>query len=123
MGVSGFEELDRALKRTEDAVGGQALSSAVAKGAETVVQSAKERAPRKTGKLAESISYRVGKVSASGATAKIGPKGVHYALYVELGTEKLTAKPFLRPALFGRRTAATDAIGKSLWAFIRRVLR
>lgn len=123
MGVSGFEELDRALRRTDAAVGGQALTTAVTKGAEIIVAAAKAKAPRKTGKLAESISLKVGKVSASGVTAKVGPKGVHYALYVELGTKKLTAKPFMRPALYGNRTAATDAIGKSLWAFIRRVVR
>jgi len=123
MGVSGFEELDRALRRTEDAVSGQALTSAVTKGAEIVVAAAKAKAPRKTGKLAESIAMKVGKVSGSGVTAKIGSQRVHYALYVELGTKKLTAKPFLRPALFGKRAAVTESIGKSLWAFIRRVIR
>lgn len=126
MGVSGFEELERALKRVDDAVSGQALAGAVTKGAEIVVEAAKSRAPRKTGKLAESIGYKIGKVSASGVRARIGVAargGVRYAFHVEVGTKKRAPRPFLRPALRRSKDAVVDTIGTHLWAFIRRVLR
>ena len=38
---------------------------------------------------------------------------VYYAGFVELGTAKMAAKPFLRPALRGRRDAVMQAFGRA----------
>lgn len=54
---------------------------------------AKEKCPVDTGRLRNSISNTV-----KGDTAYIGTN-VFYAPYVELGTSKMPAQPFLRPAV------------------------
>ncbi len=122
MGVGGFRELERNLERTERAISGGALISATKKGAQVIADAAKTRAPRRTGKLAESIGHEVTETSGSAVQEKIGA-GVFYGGLVELGTRHNPARPFLRPALDERGNAAVDATAKDLWARIRRVLR
>ena len=122
MSVSGFRELERTLEQTERAVSGDALVSATEKGAQVIVDAAKSRAPRRTGRLAESISHEVDKASSSSVQGKIGPS-VFYGGLVEFGTRHSPAKPFLRPALDERGKAAMNVTGKDLWARIRRVVR
>ena len=50
-----------------------------------------------TGRLRSSIDWEVGRLGAV-LVARIGTN-VHYAPYVELGTSRAPAYPFLRPAL------------------------
>jgi HK97 gp10 family phage protein len=54
---------------------------------------AQSRAPVRTGALRGSIARRV-----EGARWAVGA-GVDYALFVELGTSRMAARPYLRPAL------------------------
>jgi HK97 gp10 family phage protein len=122
MGVSGFRELEQNLERTERAVSDGALVSANKKGAQIIAEGAKSRAPRRTGRLAESIDHEIDEASSSEVRERIGPK-VFYGGLVELGTAQTAAKPYLRPALDERGDAAVNATGKDLWARIRRVLR
>lgn len=51
----------------------------------------------RTGRLRNSISYRIG-VDAISPYADIGT-AVFYAPFLEIGTRKMAARPFLRPAL------------------------
>lgn len=60
---------------------------------ERVAQRAKEHCPVDTGRLQESITS-----TANGKTVTVG-SDVEYAVYVELGTCKMRAQPYLRPAL------------------------
>lgn len=122
MGVSGFRELERNLERTERAISDSALVSATKKGVQVIEDGAKSRAPRRTGRLAESIDHEVSEASSSEVRVKIGPK-VFYGGLVEMGAAQTAAKPYLRPALDERGNAAVNATGKDLWARIRRVLR
>lgn len=55
----------------------------------------------RTGRLRGSITWRLGRDS-MGLYADIGTT-VHYAPYVELGTSRAPAFPFLRPALSSAR--------------------
>lgn len=55
----------------------------------------------RTGRLRSSISWRV-LADASGVYADIGTN-VEYAAYVELGTERMAPRPYLRPALAAAR--------------------
>lgn len=50
-----------------------------------------------TGRLRASITHEVGRDS-GGLVAKVGTN-VTYAAHLELGTSKMAARPFLRPAL------------------------
>lgn len=55
----------------------------------------------RTGRLRSSISWRVD-TDGFGAYADIG-SAVEYARYVELGTDRMAPRPFLRPALEAAR--------------------
>ena len=70
------------------------------KAAFVVERSAKEKAPvnkiiGQGGRLRTSIGSEV-----KGLVASIG-SNVNYAIYQELGTRKMAAQPYLRPALIG----------------------
>lgn len=62
-----------------------------------VERTAKQRAPVDTGMLRSSIGTTI---TGSGATitAEIGPT-VHYGPYLEFGTRRMPAQPYLGPAL------------------------
>jgi HK97 gp10 family phage protein len=72
--------LDKAIERGLEAIG------LVAEGY------AKKETPVDTGRLRNSISHATDKEAAYIGT------NVEYAPYVELGTSKMSAQPFLRPA-------------------------
>lgn len=62
---------------------------------------AKQLAPVDTGRLRSSVEYEVGRDS-RGLVARIGTD-VHYAIYLEFGTRRMTPRAFLRPALDAAR--------------------
>lgn len=62
-----------------------------------VDRAAKERCPVDTGRLRSSITWRLGRDS-QGLLGIVGTN-VEYAPYVEFGTSRTGAQPFLRPAL------------------------
>lgn len=69
------------------------VTEVLSKLAPTIVVSAKRRCPVDTGRLRRSISSIVGKNKLT-----IGSR-VHYAAYVEGGTPKMAAQPYLRTGL------------------------
>lgn len=64
-----------------------------------VERTAKEMCPVDTGTLRRSITHVM---SVDGKRAFVGTN-VDYAPYVEMGTAKMAAQPFLRPALHANR--------------------
>lgn len=76
------------------------LPAALLAGAEAVADAARGMCPVDTGRLQGSIS-----ASASGEHATVSV-GADYGIYVEFGTYKMAARPFLAPAL----SVATDAV-------------
>jgi HK97 gp10 family phage protein len=73
----------------------------LARKAVLVESAAKARCPVDTGRLRASITWALGGDS-EGVYADIGTN-VLYAPYVELGTSRMRARPFLRPALSAAR--------------------
>lgn len=61
-----------------------------------ITEEAKRLAPVDTGRLRDSIEYTVNETDLS---TEIGPRGVEYGLYQEMGTSKMSAQPYLRPAI------------------------
>lgn len=92
---------------------GPALDDAVARTAQAVQASAQAAAPVRTGYLRSSITTE----HPAPGTAIVGPRA-HYGGYVELGTSRMAARPYLFPA--GRSAQAVfarevqDAAGKAL---------
>lgn len=66
-----------------------------------VEAAAKRLCPVDTGRLRSSITHETGS-DAGGLVARVGTN-VAYGVYVELGTHRATAQPFLRPALGSAR--------------------
>lgn len=65
---------------------------------EQIAGVAAQLAPRETGRLAESINSHPAPGPTGGAGVDV-VADVEYALFVEFGTSKMAAQPFLRPAL------------------------
>jgi HK97 gp10 family phage protein len=66
-----------------------------------IVKDAQLNCPIRTGDLRNSIDFKVDNPKGSGApelTISAGSKDVNYAIYVELGTRKQQAQPYLKPA-------------------------
>lgn len=93
------KELIAAVKRE--------LKEATKEGAEIVAESARRKVPVKTGALRESIKVKASKFAGGGHIIEAQGKGdfqKYYASFVELGTFKDKAQPYLRPALHQNRT-------------------
>ena len=78
---------------------GAGVSGGVARVAAEVADRARALAPRETGTLAESIGVEVER-SPDGVVAHVGTS-LLYGLFQEVGTSKMPANPYLRPALDG----------------------
>lgn len=63
-----------------------------------VQSAAKVKCPVDTGRLRSSIQTTAPRETSNGVAVRIG-SNVNYARYVELGTRRMRAQPFLRPAL------------------------
>lgn len=75
-----------------------ACEAAVMEASLFIEEGAKVRCPVDTGNLRRSIKVDGPMVSGSGVSATVGTN-VHYAAFVELGTRKMQAQPYLGPAL------------------------
>ncbi len=109
--LEGTDETLKALQKVGDALAGH-LEEAVLAGAEIVRQDASDRAPRDTGELSANIVKEMDKKSQKGeAVVRIGPhEKIFYGRFVELGTVKMNARPFLFPALESNRAVVRRTI-------------
>jgi HK97 gp10 family phage protein len=103
-GLSSLEaKLNRLTPMTRDAI-----VAGVSKAAALVEGSAKTIVPVDTGHLRESINSSTS-ATGTGAQAEIGTN-VEYAAYVELGTSRQAAEPYLHPALQKNKQKAKQLI-------------
>jgi HK97 gp10 family phage protein len=91
--IEGRRQFERKLKQLSDVAKNQATQEALHAGAVLVHGEATLRSPVDTGNLRSSLNYSVGDTDAEIGTS------VEYAPYVELGTSRQSAQPYLRPAL------------------------
>ncbi len=72
---------------------------------------ARAKAPKRTGLLKSEIDYVV-QAKGLEITGYVGVKAgkAFYGYYQELGTRKLRARPFLRPAVFGNAAEITRRV-------------
>ena len=134
--IDGLKELEKALLQLPKALHGKVLGAAVREGAKEIQGEAKVKAPVsagahhvgkkgrksyiasvKPGHLKRNIKIRLAK------SAKGEAKGyvyvsfkAFYGKFVEYGTKKMSAKPFLRPAFDGKWQGAAKKIGDLLWS-------
>ena len=151
-GLDGVLDRLKALPEAVGAKGGGPVRAALAKGARVFRNQAISNAPRDTGLLQESIvarrDSRPGAVGATEAyfigvkrksrrysnTKRNRGKGragktyfvdgtAFYFFFLEFGTEKMAARPFLRPAFEARKEDAMNTIITELNAGIDRAVR
>ncbi|HEA3719484.1 TPA: HK97 gp10 family phage protein [Yersinia enterocolitica] len=125
---SGMLDLDKELELLSKAESRTVLRQAVRAGAAVIQTEAQNRAPERTGKLKRNIIIANGKGSATEATAGIRVRGANpsgtnsdntkkainrnnsfYWRFLELGTSKFPAVPFIRPAFDSKADAAAQA--------------
>jgi len=115
MTLKGMPELTKALKRIGENID-DVLEEAVMAGAEVAREDASRRAPKRTGKLSRRIIAKIADQSHQMVASYVGPdETVYYGKFVELGTKKTKAKPFLRPAF--------DENNKEIRKAVRNVLK
>lgn len=85
------------------------LRDAFRAAARPVVASAKSKVSVKTGALKRGITQRVSVKSGSGEALIGFNRKQFYGRFIELGTSKMSAKPFLRPALDESQSKIEDA--------------
>lgn len=94
---SGLDKLMEELGATAGATI-EAASSAMKLTTGQVQATAKQVAPKRTGYMANSISVEPVKKTATSVTGTVNAKA-DYSSFVEFGTYKMSAEPFIRPAV------------------------
>jgi len=94
LSIEGIPELEKALADKTSEMRTQ-LESAVEDAARAVRDDARQLVPRDTGALHDGIGY-----TTDGPTAEIGvlDPDLYYGAFVEFGTSKTPARPFMAPA-------------------------
>jgi HK97 gp10 family phage protein len=133
--VTGLKELNEALRALPDRIARNVLRASVSAGAAVIRKEVKARAPVYTGpvqkghpppgtlkravfqKQARELSSLIRQnfiVGVRHGKARADKKGrtldAFYWRFVEFGTEKMAARPFMRPAFEAKKNAAVEAI-------------
>ncbi|EJL90219.1 HK97-gp10 family putative phage morphogenesis protein [Pantoea sp. GM01] len=125
---SGLADLTRDLELLSKAENRQVLRQSVRAGAEVLADEVENNAPEQTGKLKRNIVVLFGKGAQGTAVAGVHIRGVNprtgnsdtktkanspnnafYWRFIEQGTSKMPARPFVRPAYDSKQEEATAA--------------
>ena len=118
--IVGLRELDRALQELAWPAARRALRKGMRKGANVVRDEARAKAPVRTGKLRKAIRTRERSEDAGNMRFAVEvPRRAFYGRFLEYGTSKMAAKPFLRPAAEGKTEVAVGAMRDALAEAIR----
>lgn len=136
--VQGLKELQASLKQLPDNIARNVLRGAVGAGAAVIRKEAQAKAPVYTGDVSKGhpppgtlkrsvvqkqirelsslfkqvfyVTVRMGKKYAKQGKGGNLSQNAYYASWVEWGTSKMAARPFMRPAFEGKKEAAVQAI-------------
>lgn len=137
--VRGLKELRAALLKLPVKMQGAAIYSALNAGAQPIKKDAQARVPVRTGVVKRAIRVSRSKVNkgkdgltevmvnvkklgrkevrafkAAGGKSGANPNDPYYWRFLEFGTSKMPAKPFLRPAFESNKGRSLEAIRKKL---------
>ena len=125
--VTGFAELERALKALPRAVELRVARATLRDLAEPLRAGMAQRAPRSRfakWHLADSIVIKPIKEENTTVSIAVGPERYFfYGRFVEWGTSRSPAHPFMRPAWDEFKPYALEALGAALWARITAAAR
>ncbi|MFA5866916.1 MAG: HK97-gp10 family putative phage morphogenesis protein [Actinomycetota bacterium] len=113
--VIGEEKLLAQLADIAKAVQGDDLEEAAQAGADVVEAGAKGRVQERTRRLKDSIHTEVSKKTETLVEVDVAPdKKEFYGQFVEFGTSKMGAKPFMRPAIDENEDKVAEAVKTTL---------
>jgi HK97 gp10 family phage protein len=114
--IKGAKELERKLLSFEPKLAKKIVRTALRDGAKLILEAAKANVPVATGALRDSLKVRAMRkrrftYGIMVATAAGWFKGEQfYGAFVEFGTSRLAARPFVRPAFDSEKDAAEKTI-------------
>lgn len=123
--VKGARGLSEKMNRVAEGLRGEILLTAAQTGAIAVEGSAKSLVARRSGQTARSIRREVVKSEANIAVVKVtaGGPGVHggrpVPFFLEFGTRKTRAQPFMRPAVRKNRGVVGRYIRGTIGGLLR----
>jgi HK97 gp10 family phage protein len=101
------------LRRLREQIRSQ-VEAGVARVAHEIEEDARRRAPVRTGFLRSSIEAIPSDAAEPGTVEWEVGAAAPYGIFVELGTTKMAARPFLTPAAEAGRGPFLDAVGDAL---------
>ncbi len=113
--IGGLARLGATLRRLQ-AAQSIAMADAVAAGAQEIQGAARERLPRRSGRLARSVTVET---APDGLAATVGTD-MDYGAYLELGTRRMAARPWLHPAWVAGGGAVRGRFARLADAALRR---
>ena len=100
--VLGMEEILKKLKKLPERVQKNVLTGAIRASAKPIIKEARRLVPVRSGTLKKSIGVRKRRSKdrkiIKFSIAPLSKKGGFYGMFVENGTSKMAAHPFMRPA-------------------------
>lgn len=114
--LEGMDELIKQINAIGERVATRAENKALREGAEILRAAISKRAPRRTDRLSKSIEKSNVKRSKEGVKyIEVGPnRSAFYGVFLEFGTSKMAARPFIGPALEEKQKEIFDAMGNVL---------
>lgn len=110
--LDGVDELDKIITKFMKMGNEAQVKRAFTQACMYIKSQAKLLCPVDTGRLRQSIAYKV-TMSDGAIKGEIGTN-VEYAEYIEFGTSKMVAQPFLYPALKDNQEVVINIIKQSL---------
>lgn len=122
--ITGLRELDRALQELAWPAARRALRKGMRAGANIVRDEARAKVAVDTGHLKRQIRTRERSDRDGNMRFAVEvPRGAFYGRFLEYGTSKMAAKPFLRPAAEAKTEAAVTTMRDALSAAIELEMR
>ncbi len=122
--LSGVQALFMNFKHIQQAVLDD-MESIIKRAAEKIREDAEKLAPERTGRLAGSIEIKKLEITKDEIRIGVGPVGkdVFYWYFVEYGTSKMSAQPYLRPAFENNKDAVKREIMREINSIIQKEAR
>ncbi len=127
--LEGFKELERVLKRLPKRLAERELTSAARAGANVIRKAVRARAPKGGELIGQRItlkkSIRVTRIKKTGHSVEmaIHTGGAFWGMFLERGTAKMGARPFMGPAFDASSGPAVARLGKVLAKRVEKTAR
>jgi HK97 gp10 family phage protein len=111
--VKGLKQTAEALRQLPFRMMKRTVIAGTITSGKVVLDELKRRVPRKTGRLAKSLTMTRPRTRRGNVTIQVGPsKYGFYGRFLEFGTSKISARPWMRPAFDASVRDAIDAFAE-----------